>query len=88
MNSISAIEFFKNRYEENLSQGRRVGIQKGVMMGVTQAIANVVLYGGVAIIFWYGPYLIRNECQNYSAGQWMVVCIDFYHFSSSKIILF
>ncbi len=44
-------------------------------MGITQAIANIVLYGGVAIIFWYGPYLIRYECQDYSAGKWMVVCI-------------
>jgi hypothetical protein len=58
-----------DRYETNLTEGRRVGIQKGIMMGLTQAIANVVLYGGVAIIFWYGPYLIRTECQDYSAGQ-------------------
>ena len=56
-------------------EGRRVGLQKGLMTGVTQAIVNIVLYGGVAIIFWYGPYLIRNECQHYSAGHWMVVRI-------------
>jgi hypothetical protein len=67
-----------DRYETNLTEGRRVGIQKGIMMGLTQAIANVVLYGGVAIIFWYGPYLIRTECQDYSAGQWMVVCIHLF----------
>jgi hypothetical protein len=67
-----------DRYEKNLTEGRRVGIQKGIMMGLTQAIANVVLYGGVAIIFWYGPYLIRTECQDYSAGQWMVVCIHLF----------
>jgi hypothetical protein len=67
-----------DRYETNLTEGRRVGIQKGIMMGLTQAIANVVLYGGVAIIFWYGPYLIRTECQDYSAGQWMVVCINLF----------
>ena len=46
------------------------------MMGVTQAIVNVVLYGGIAIIFWYGPQLIREECQNYTAGHWMVVRIE------------
>ena len=46
------------------------------MMGITQAIVNVVLYGGIAIIFWYGPQLIREECQNYTAGHWMVVRID------------
>ncbi|CAF2728582.1 unnamed protein product [Rotaria sp. Silwood2] len=64
------------RYEKNLTQGRRVGIQKGVMLGITQGLVNVVLYGGIAIIFWYGPYLIRNECQNYSAGHWMVIFIS------------
>lgn len=43
------------------------------MLGLTQALVSIVLYGGIAIIFWYGPYLIRTECQNYSAGQWIVV---------------
>jgi hypothetical protein len=47
------------------------------MLGVTQGLVNVVLYGGIAIIFWYGPLLIREECQDYSAGHWMVVRIDF-----------
>ncbi|CAF3526768.1 unnamed protein product [Rotaria sp. Silwood1] len=64
------------RYEKNLTEGRRVGIQKGIMLGVTQGLVNIVLYGGVAIIFWYGPYLIRTECQNYSAGHWMVIFIS------------
>ncbi len=59
-----------------MTQGRRVGIQKGIMTGLALGISNIVLYGGIAIIFWYGPYLIRTECQNYSAGQWMVVCIQ------------
>lgn len=52
-----------------------MGIQKGFLLGLAQAFVNVVLYGGIAIIFWYGPYLIRTECKNYSAGHWMVVCI-------------
>lgn len=46
------------------------------MLGFTQALMNIFLYGGVAIIFWYGPYLIRNECQNYTAGAWIVVCFS------------
>ena len=64
------------RYENNLSSARRVGIQKGIMLGIAQGIISIVLYGGISIIFWYGPYLIRTECQNYSPGQFMVVCID------------
>ena len=48
------------------------------MLGITQGFVNVVLYGGIAIIFWYGPLLIREECQNYSAGHWIVVCIEFH----------
>jgi len=65
-----------HRYEQNLIEGRRVGIRKGIMLGLAQAVVNIVLYGGIAIIFWYGPYLIRHECHNYSAGQWLVVCIN------------
>lgn len=75
--------FLSNRYEQNLTKGRHIGIQKGVMLGITQGITNIVLFGGISIIFWYGPYLIRNECQNYSAGHWMVVRIR-----SSLILVF
>lgn len=52
-----------------------MGIQKGFLLGLAQALVNIVLYGGIAIIFWYGPYLIRTECKTYSAGHWMVVRI-------------
>ena len=65
-----------DRYESNLTQGRSVGIKKGVMLGLSQGFTNIVLFGGIAIIFWYGPYLIRYECEHYSAGHWMVVCIS------------
>jgi hypothetical protein len=43
------------------------------MIGIMQALINIFLYGGIAIIFWYGPYLIRNDCQHYSAGHMIVV---------------
>jgi len=70
-----------NRYEKSLTEGKSIGIRKGFMLGVTQALMNIFLYGGIAIIFWYGPYLIRNECHNYSAGSWIVVCFQFqFHF--------
>ena len=66
-----------DRYQKSLTEGKHIGIRKGFMLGVTQALMNIFLYGGIAIIFWYGPYLIRTECQNYSAGAWIVVCFDF-----------
>ncbi|CAF0978121.1 unnamed protein product [Adineta steineri] len=61
------------RYEQSLTKGRRIGIQKGIMLGTTQALSNIFLYGGISIIFWYGPYLIRTDCQHYSAGHWIVI---------------
>ncbi|CAF1405022.1 unnamed protein product [Adineta steineri] len=64
------------RYEKNLTEGRRVGIQKGIMIGTTRALSGIIMNGGVAIVFWYGPYLIRTECQNYSAGHWIVILIS------------
>ena len=63
------------RYENSLKEGERVGIREDFMLGLTQALLNIFFYGGIAIIFWYGPYLIRNECNNYTAGAWIVVCI-------------
>ena len=45
------------------------------MVGLTQWVTNLTYYGGISIVFWYGPQLIRNECEHYSAGHWMVVCI-------------
>ncbi|CAF0902236.1 unnamed protein product [Adineta steineri] len=65
-----------NRYESNLTKGRSVGIKKGALLGLAQALVNVILYGGIAIVFWYGPYLIRTECDHYSAGQFMVIFIS------------
>ena len=67
---------FYIRYKQNLTEGKNVGIKKGLMLGITQAFVNIVLYGGISIIFWYGPLLIRQECQNYTAGHWMVVRSD------------
>ncbi|CAF1401705.1 unnamed protein product [Rotaria sordida] len=49
------------QYRKNLSDGERVSIQKVV---------------GISIIFWDGPLLIRNECQNSRSGHWMVVCVN------------
>ena len=68
--------FIMDRYAKNLSEGKNIGIKKGLMMGLTQSMVNVVLYGGIAIIFWYGPLLIRQECQNYTAGHWIVVGLE------------
>jgi arginine exporter protein ArgO len=54
------------------------------MMGLTQAMVTVVFYGGIAIIFWYGPQLIRQECQNYTAGHWIVVGLGHHFVSIAK----
>ena len=74
LSAIRSVHFSLNlRYEANLFDGKTIGVKKGLMLGITQAIVNIVLYGGIAIIFWYGPYLIRHECQNYTAGHFIVV---------------
>lgn len=59
-----------------MTEGRRIGIHRGILLGLIQGFLYVVLYGATALIFWYGPHLIRSECQNYSPGGWIVVCIQ------------
>jgi hypothetical protein len=44
-------------------------------MGISQAFVYIALYGSIALIFWYGPYLARVECWNYNAGIVIIVCI-------------
>ncbi|CAF1660609.1 unnamed protein product [Adineta ricciae] len=61
------------RYEQSLADAKKAGLRKGLYLGISQAFVNISLYGAVALIFWYGPYLARIECWNYDAGVVMII---------------
>lgn len=50
-----------------------MGLKKGLLLGISQAFVNIALYGSIALIFWYGPYLARVEYWNYNAGSVIIV---------------
>ena len=61
------------RYESGLSQIPSIGLKKAAIQGLCQIFSN----GAIGIVFaaalWYGQYLIKTECQAYSAGTLVVV---------------
>ncbi|UJR11973.1 hypothetical protein I4U23_016151 [Adineta vaga] len=63
----------RHRYEQNLTDAKNAGLKKGLFLGICQAFVNIALYGAIALIFWYGPYLARVECWNYDAGVTMII---------------
>jgi hypothetical protein len=63
-----------NRYARSLIDAKNAGLKKGLFLGVSQAFVSITLYGAIALIFWYGPYLSRVEWWNYNAGIVIIVC--------------
>ncbi|CAF0919000.1 unnamed protein product [Rotaria sordida] len=78
----------EERFAENLREAKQIGIKKGLYMGLCQAAAQVAIYISFTITFWYGPYLVRTECQNYNAGAVIVIFISCLQstFSISQIV--
>ncbi|CAF3666385.1 unnamed protein product [Adineta steineri] len=78
----------EERFAENLIEAKEIGIKKGLYMGIGQAVAQVAIYLSFTVTFWYGPHLVRTECENYNAGTVIVVFISCLQstFSISQIV--
>ncbi|CAF3806985.1 unnamed protein product, partial [Rotaria sordida] len=77
----------RTRYQQSLTDAKNAGLKKGLLLGISQAFVSIALYGAIALIFWYGPYLARVECWNYDAGVVMIIfttCL----FATNNISLF
>jgi len=53
---------------------KKAGVQKGIVIGLCQMVNSILNYASFAIIVWYGPYLVRTDCANNSAGSVVAVC--------------
>ena len=40
-----------------------------------------IVYGVYALAFWYGAKLARDEPENYTGGDVLIVSLLFFHFS-------
>lgn len=54
--------FIHCRYDSGLDKVYRIGIRKGVLLGLCQAVMNITIGLIFALAAWYGPYLLRSEC--------------------------
>ncbi|KAL7670257.1 hypothetical protein ACOME3_005196 [Neoechinorhynchus agilis] len=60
------------RYTASLESAKKVGIKKGLYIGVCQLGVNIFLYTSFAVLVWYGPLLVRTD-NAYSPGTVMLV---------------
>ncbi|CAF4172673.1 unnamed protein product [Adineta steineri] len=60
------------RYKDSLSELPSIGIKKGIIQGSCQIFSNFAIGIVFAAALWYGQYLIKTECQTYSAGVLVV----------------
>ena len=50
-----------------------IGIKKGLVQGLCQIFSNIATGIVFTAALWYGQYLIKTECRDYSAGILVVV---------------
>ncbi|UJR19545.1 hypothetical protein I4U23_022675 [Adineta vaga] len=63
------------RYKTSLLKIPSIGIKKGIIQGLCQIFSNISTGIVFTVALWYGQYLIKTECQNYSAGVLVVIFI-------------
>lgn len=66
------------RYNANLTEARDQGVKKAFVNGITMGIVWMVIFGAYGLGFWYGGKLARDEPENYSIGDVMIVSVPRY----------
>ena len=61
------------RYKVRLYDAQAYGIKKSVYNGTAMAFMWFIIYAVYALAFWYGAKLTRDEPNNYSAGDVLIV---------------
>ena len=56
-----------------MSDAKKMGIKKGVISGGSMGFVYLVMFSIYALAFWYGAKLVREEPDNYSVGNMLVV---------------
>ncbi|KAI6184939.1 Multidrug resistance protein pgp-3 [Aphelenchoides bicaudatus] len=58
--SFNAQEFELNRYGENVQSGYKSGARKAVWSAFFAALYNLIIFGAMAVVFWYGSNLVLD----------------------------
>ncbi|CAF3496524.1 unnamed protein product [Rotaria sp. Silwood1] len=65
----------EERFANSLIESKKIGIKKGIYVGICQGLNTIFNFSSFAVTVWYGPYLVRTECSNYSPGTVFVVLV-------------
>ncbi|CAF4145934.1 unnamed protein product [Rotaria sordida] len=63
----------EERFVKNLIVAKKIGIKKGLYMGICQGLSQLFTFLSFTLTFWYGPQLVRTDCTHYSPGTLLVV---------------
>uniref|UniRef100_A0A803YMQ6 ATP binding cassette subfamily B member 1 n=1 Tax=Meleagris gallopavo TaxID=9103 RepID=A0A803YMQ6_MELGA len=55
------------RYQKNLEDAKRIGIQKAISANISMGISFFLIYGSYALAFWYGTVLVLSD--DYTIGK-------------------
>lgn len=59
------------RYNKNLEEAKRIGINKAVTTNISIGLAFLLIYASYALAFWYGTSLVLSG--EYTIGQVLTV---------------
>lgn len=49
------------RYAKNLKDARKIGIKKGILVGLGMGLTNMLFFGSYALALYYGAILVVDE---------------------------
>ena len=64
------------RFAATLIKARDIGIRKGFVVGLCQAIDHICFFFALSLTFWYGPRLVRSDCLHFSPGTMFTVSVS------------
>lgn len=59
------------RYNKNLEEAKRIGINKAITANISIGVAFLLIYASYALAFWYGTSLVLSG--EYTIGQVLTV---------------
>ncbi|CAF3578851.1 unnamed protein product [Rotaria sordida] len=65
----------EERFVTNLNVAKKIGIKKGIYIGISQCLSQIFTFMAFTVTLWYGPKLMRTECMTYTGGTVLVVFV-------------
>ena len=62
-----------DRYKSRLGDAQKHGVKKSMVSGGSMGAMFFIIYIAYALAFWYGAKLVRDEPNNYSGGNILIV---------------